>query len=94
MTHLLVVNKLIGPIEPVGETTTDEKRYENLKAQCELVEQLILDIQYVAKNNKDRHEHSMKRAGEYADRFLTNTIGITAESTGREAGSDGGTIYS
>jgi hypothetical protein len=68
MTHLLIVNKLIGPIEPVGETTTDERRYENLKAQCELVEHLILDIQYVA-----------KRAGEYADKFLTNTIGITVE---------------
>jgi hypothetical protein len=79
MTHLLFVNKLIGPIEPVGETATDDKRYENLKAQCELVEQLILDIQYVAKNNKSRTEYSMKRAGEYADRFLTNTIGITVE---------------
>jgi hypothetical protein len=77
MTHLEITNKLIGPINPVGETTSDDARYENLKAQCELVEQLILDIQYVAKNNKDRSEYSMKRSGEYAERFLANTIGIT-----------------
>jgi len=79
MTHLEIVNKLIGPIDPVGETTADDARYENLKAKCELVEQLILDIQYVAKSSKGRSEYLMKRAGEYADRFLTNTIGITVE---------------
>ena len=77
MTHLEIVNKLIGPIEPVGETTADDARYENLKAKCELAEQLILDIQYVANTSKGRSEHSMKRAGEYAERFLSNTIGIT-----------------
>jgi hypothetical protein len=79
MTHLEIVNKLIGPIEPVGETETDQKRYENLKAQCELVESLIMNIQYVANSNKDRSEYSMKLAGQYADRFLTNTIGIPNE---------------
>lgn len=79
MTHLEIVNKLIGPIEPVGQTETDQKRYENLKAQCELVESLIMNIQYVANSNKNRSEHSMKLAGQYADRFLTNTIGITNE---------------
>jgi hypothetical protein len=77
MTHLEIVNKLIGPIEPVGETTADDARYANLKAKCELVEQLILDIQFVANTNKGRSEYSMKRAGEYAERFLENTIGIT-----------------
>jgi hypothetical protein len=79
MTHLVIVNKLIGPIEPVGETETDQKRYENLKAQCELVESLIMNIQYVANSNKDRSEYSMKLAGQYTDRFLTNTIGIPNE---------------
>jgi hypothetical protein len=76
MTHLEIVNKLIGPIEPVGETTADDTRYENLKAKCELAESLIMEIQFVANANKNRQEYSMKRAGEYAERFLGNTIGI------------------
>lgn len=79
MDHTQVVTKLIGPIAPVGETELDNERFENLKAQCEVVEALIMSIQYVANTCKNRHEFSVKRAGEYAERFLTNTIGITNE---------------
>lgn len=77
MDHTKVVTKLIGPIDPVGETDLDNERFENLKAQCQVVEELIMRIQHVANTCKGRHEFSVKRAGEYADRFLTNTIGIT-----------------
>lgn len=69
-----VVQKLIGPIKPVGEHHADEKRFENLKAMCELVDKLVTDIDEVIPN-KNRIEASMKRAGEYADNFLTN-LGI------------------
>lgn len=79
MDHTKVITKLIGPIEPVGETELDNERFENLKAQCKVVEDLIMRIQFVANTNKGKHEFSMKRAGEYADRFLINTIGITSE---------------
>ena len=40
-----VVKKLIGPIEPVGESHTDEKRFENLKALTELVDSLLIFVQ-------------------------------------------------
>jgi hypothetical protein len=76
MDYTKIITKLIGSIEPVGETNTDNERFENLKAQCKLVEELVMRIQYVANSNKDRHENSMKRASDYADLFLTKTLGI------------------
>ena len=60
-----IVIKLVGPIEPVGETRTDEKCFENLKTMTELVERLLHDIADVAVQ-KERPEFSIKKAGEYA----------------------------
>lgn len=76
MTNTDVVKKLIGKITPVGETNTDNERFENLKAMCELVDNLITDIDDMAYMNKDSREFSVKRASEYASNFLTKTIGI------------------
>jgi hypothetical protein len=72
-----IVKKLVGKINPVGETTTDNERFENLRVLCDLVENLIIDIDNVNYQNKQSHEYSVKRAAEYADNFLTKTIGIT-----------------
>jgi len=64
-----IVKKLIGEINPVGETNTDDKRFENLKATINLIDELLLDIDKVAEN-KDRCEFSIKRAGEYTYKYL------------------------
>lgn len=66
-----VVTKLIGPIQPVGETTEDEKRFNNLKEMTDLIDQLLTDVDRVA-SCKNRPEYSMKHAGEFADRFMDN----------------------
>ena len=63
-----VVGKLIGPIEPLGQSHTDEKRFENLKALTELVDSLLNDICAVGQC-KNQHEASLKKAGEVADEF-------------------------
>jgi len=76
MTYFEIVNKLIGNIEPVGSTHIDEKRFENLKEMCHLVNCLVSQIDEVSYKNKDRQEHSMKEMGEYAYKFLTNDLGI------------------
>lgn len=68
--------KLVGKINPVGESNTDSERFENLKLLCDLVEELLIGITDVANENKDRYESSMKRAGDYAQNFLTNRLGI------------------
>lgn len=67
-----IVKKLVGPISPVGETTADNRRFENLKAMTQVVDRLLFDINEVAVYNNGRHEYSMKRAGEYAGQFLDN----------------------
>lgn len=72
-----IVSKLIGPINPIGETNTDNERFENLKAMCELVNELITGIDAVAYNHKNAPEYSRKRAAHYASEFLTKTIGIS-----------------
>ena len=69
-----IVKKLVGPIDPVGETNADDRRFENLKVMTELVGELLTDIDRVIPN-KERVEFSMKRAGEHADKFY-DEIGI------------------
>jgi len=64
-----IVKKLTGNIEPVGETNVDAKRLENLKTQCQLVEKLLDDIRVVTKY-QNCQEYSMKKAGEYAAKFI------------------------
>ena len=76
MTNYDVVKKLVGRITPVGETNTDDERFENLKALTHLVELLILDIDKVACDYKDKEEFSVRRAGEFAYNFLDKNLGI------------------
>lgn len=64
-----MVRKLIGPIDPVGETHTDGERFENLKVHCDLVGELMRDI-YKTRDYRDKVEYSMKRAGEFAQKEL------------------------
>ena len=64
-----VVIKLVGEIRPVGETNEDNRRFENLKAMCELAEKLLVDIAYVACGKKQT-EYSISRAGKYASDFF------------------------
>lgn len=70
-----VVKKLIGSIQPIGETQTDNRRLENLKAMTELVDKLLTDIDEIAHRYKNNHQYSMKTAAEYASKFYTD-IGI------------------
>lgn len=69
MDHYEIVNKLIGPIEPVGETNSDERRYENLEHTLNLVDQLMRDIRLVSQFSS-RMEYSMSKAGKLATEFL------------------------
>ena len=64
-----IVKKIVGEIKPIGETTEDNKRFENLKVMAHLVSQLLDDIDEVA-SGKNRYEYSIKHAGEYAEKFL------------------------
>ena len=64
-----IVKNLIGKIDPVGETNTDNARFENLKTMTDLVEVLLADLNWVAQYN-NRQEYSVNRAGQFALSFL------------------------
>jgi hypothetical protein len=74
MEMIDIVRKLIGPVAPIGETNADNQRFENLKALTELVERLVFDIDQLV-IHKTHSEYSMKRAGAFAEKFLTD-LGI------------------
>ena len=76
MTNLDVVKKLVGKIRPVGESNTDAERFENLKAMCELANDLIKEIDAVGYDFKDDHQGSIRKCSDYAQKFLTETVGI------------------
>ena len=65
-----VVKKLIGDIEPIGDSDYDRIAFENLKQITDLTESLLKDIGDVARDNKNRHESSMKSSGNFAHTFL------------------------
>lgn len=69
MTNYDVVKKLIGNIQPIGETNEDGRRLENLDEAFDVVENLVDNLKDVS-SNADRVEHSMKEAGEKAENFL------------------------
>lgn len=65
-----IVKKLVGNINPVGDSSRDPERLENLKEMCELVQSLVSDIEYIAFSYPSAHEHSIKTARDYAFNFL------------------------
>ena len=67
-----VVKKLVGAIDPVGETTADDKRFENLKTMTALIDKLLMDVDAVHYENKNNHQYSMKRASDFAKDFFDN----------------------
>ena len=64
-----VTTRLLGAIEPQGETNIDNVRHDNLKQTIELTESLIDKIILVARH-KDAPEYSMSRSGKEANEFI------------------------
>lgn len=71
MTNFNVVEKLIGNIRPIGKTEVDEKRLENLKAMCKLMDEMHSAIYAVAYDFKDNKEYSVKECCDYAKKFIS-----------------------
>ena len=69
-----IVTKLVGPINPVGESYEDDRRLKNLEEMITLVDKLVFDIDRVSVE-RERVEYSRKRAGVAAYRFL-HDLGI------------------
>ena len=64
-----IITKLTGPIQAVGETNSDARRFENLEATLELLDRLIFDVSEAARS-ANRPEASMAKIGKRAQAFL------------------------
>lgn len=71
-----IVMRIIGSINPVGETNTDDIRFKNLQTLCKLVLDLTSNIDSVIRENKDHYEYSRKRVADYAREFLIEELGV------------------
>lgn len=75
MEILEIIEKLVGKINPVGESHIDTERYENLKVFIELTDRMISAINTVAHDNRDAYEHSKKEAMIIAKTFIDDLTG-------------------
>ena len=66
-----IVDKLIGNCTPQGCATRDNDALINLVRKCNLVQELIFDIEDMVKY-KDSYEYSVKTVGERANQFLND----------------------
>jgi len=73
MEMIDVVRRLLGPIEPVGESREDERRLHNLEATIDVVDRLMCDINSAA-DEANRTEHSMRVIGQRAKQFLNDIL--------------------
>lgn len=73
-TILEIIEAMIGEVMPIGETCEDDKRFENLKKMCDITQSLIETIKHVSE--KSSYEYSIKRASNYAEKFLKERVGI------------------
>lgn len=70
-TLIEVVDKLTGRCYPYGDTSIDEKRYENLELKIALVAYLIGEIEE-AGQLYDRSEFSIQHIANKANGFLAD----------------------
>ncbi len=74
MTNYEIVKKLIGPVEPLGCGSRDPERLENLIELSKLAGNLIIEIENLAVNHSLSSEHSVQKAGKYADDTLKGIL--------------------
>lgn len=65
-----VVKKLVGPIEPIGDSGADKERLSNLQAMTALIDGLLAEVSRVGVDNAGSYEHSVKHAGKFANDFI------------------------
>lgn len=66
-----IVKKLIGNIDPIGESNYNEKALQSLKDTIGLVDKLLSDIADVS-HGENSHMHSFFLAGKVARSYLND----------------------
>lgn len=73
-----VIDKLIGRVNPVGETHTDNERKENLKNLIELYDYIGMKLFTIAED-KESHMWSIKESGILAYKQLLETQSMVSD---------------
>jgi hypothetical protein len=68
-----VVDKLVGPVEPVGCSQSDSERMENLETLINLSDHILIRINDCSKS-KGSYESSVKQIGLKAEKHLSDLI--------------------
>lgn len=68
-TKYKAIKTLIGSLESIGETNSDERVYNNLCELETIIFPLLSEISDESRN-ADRHEHSMSKNGKKAKSML------------------------
>lgn len=71
MTNADVVRKIVGPIDPNGNSDADEMCLQNMDAMCDLIRELIQDVEYVSRKRTSM-ERSVSAVAINAHVFLSN----------------------
>ena len=71
-TVVLVIDRLVGDIYPIGDSTIDEQRYENLKLMEQVLDILVGRMSVVAKDS-DSPFASCRRLGDSAESWMSDT---------------------
>lgn len=69
INKLEIVNRLVGEISAVGDSSADSKRYENLKEFGTLTYEMV-DKLCEETRNTNSSQSSVKRSGDYAVKQL------------------------
>jgi hypothetical protein len=69
-----VIKKLIRPINPIADSSVDEKRKENIEIFIEVFDKMHTDLDDVAYRYKDSPYAFAKNIGVFADNALTKLM--------------------
>lgn len=79
MTTVDVVKKLVGPINPIGDSGEDARRYENIVHMSKVIEELVREMEYVVHSNRHAYEGSVRKSADFAEKFLKDDLQIKIE---------------
>ena len=65
-----VLNKLIGPIEPVADSAIDSDRKKNMELYIEVFKSMHMSIDDIAYRHSESIYHSQKEIGQMAKKQL------------------------
>jgi len=71
---LEIVDQFIGAVHPVGDSSEDDRRYDNLEELISLTDRLITKIEQVAEM-RNYNEASVKRSAELAHNYRNRLTG-------------------